>query len=78
MNLEEIQDRFTFHPGTPVTGPMHDHVRDLIRNIAVHLATDLPESRELSLALTALEEAMHWSNACVAKYGIGIGDGDGL
>jgi hypothetical protein len=33
-----------------------------------HAMNDLlPESREKSLALTALEESLMWANACIAR-----------
>lgn len=62
----EITERFSFHPGTDVTGPLHDAVRQQHLNLAFWLLEILPESREQSLALTALQESMMWSNAAIA------------
>jgi len=62
----EIANRFTFHPANSDTGPQHDAVREDFRKLALKLARNLPEGRQKSLALTALEEGMHWANAAIA------------
>lgn len=65
--VEEIQTRFTHR------SPNNDQISRLraIRNQAgdfAHLIVDMtPESREQSLALTALEEAVMWANAAIAR-----------
>ena len=68
---QDLRDRILndvkFHPATPDTGPRHDRVRALCLDTARELLELCPESRELSLALTALEETMHWANAAIAK-----------
>ncbi len=43
----------------------------MLRDVAQGLATITPPGREQSLMLTALEEAMHWANAAIAKQGPG-------
>lgn len=65
---KEIFERFSFHPGTAVTGPKHDEVRAKMRVIALWVVDDIPASRERSLALTALQEAMMWCNAAIAIH----------
>lgn len=62
----EIENRFSYHPATAQTGPIHDAVRQQHLNLAYWLLEILPESREQSLALTALQESMMWANAAVA------------
>lgn len=62
-----IANDFKFHPATEVTGPMHDQVRALCMVLAGELINIVPPGRDLSLALTALEETMHWANAGIAK-----------
>lgn len=61
----EVATRFTYHPATPVTGPVHDEVRERFRDLAEWVTT-FPPSRERSLALTELQAAMMWMNAHVA------------
>ena len=67
MTTDEIKKRFTYHP------PVRDQAQryELIRNNGLELANLLnmycPESRELSLAITKLEEAVFWANASIAR-----------
>lgn len=64
----EIAERFKFHPATEVTGPMHENVRDVHRQVAEWVETNVPDSREKSLALTSLQQSMMWCNAAVAIH----------
>lgn len=64
---ERINIDFAFHPATPDTGPRHDRIRRLCRSLAHELTAEVPTGRELSCALTALEEVMMWSNAGIAR-----------
>lgn len=65
---EDIVQRFSFHPATPATGPKHDEVRLKLRGVALWVLSNVPPSRERALALTALQEAMMWTNAAVAIH----------
>jgi hypothetical protein len=62
-----IDNDFKFHPATPETGPRHARIRRLCHALAVELVQEVPEGREQSLALTALEETMMWANAGIAR-----------
>ena len=44
-----------------------DAIRDLTKVVAEELVKLCPDGRELSTALTKLEEAMFWANAAVAR-----------
>jgi hypothetical protein len=70
LTPQDLEDRFTFHPATIKTGPVHDLVRSKHRDLAEWVYEMVPDSRERSLALTALQEAMMWANAAVAIYGV--------
>lgn len=68
MDLRDrIDNDFTYH------APKGDQVeryaawRGTLRDTAHYLRTIAPESRELSVALTKLEEAMFWGNAAIAR-----------
>lgn len=65
-NPEEVRDRFAFHPANDVTGPLHGAVRQVFAETANKVLEFTPASREQSLALTALQEAMMWCNAAIA------------
>lgn len=62
-----VLNDFKFHPATPTTGPKHDAVRAACLGLANTLLTIVPESREQSLMLTNLEQAMFWANAGIAR-----------
>lgn len=66
---QELRDRFRHHPPT-TQGRIdaHDGIRSRAADFAVWLNASLPESREKSLALTALQEAAMWANAAVAIH----------
>jgi len=67
MNKEDLENRFTYH--RPITGQPKKYEK--IRNTALEFALLLdelcPDSRELSLAITKLEECSMWANASIAR-----------
>lgn len=67
MDAAELDTRFAFHPATPDTGPRHEAVRAAGRAFAEAVDALTPESREQSLAITAIEDAMMWANAAIAR-----------
>lgn len=71
MNYEQMIERnkqnFAYHNLNSDQAKKVDRVRESLRIIADTLVTDCPESRELSLALTKLEEVMFWANAAIAR-----------
>ncbi len=62
-----ITHDFAYHAPTGNKVKTHERVRNLLRDAALELATLVPEGRELSTALSKLEEAMVWANAGVAR-----------
>jgi len=68
---DEVTERFTYHP-PPDTNTIeaHEHVRAICRDLALHFNDLLPSSREASLALTAIQEAMMWANGAIAIHGL--------
>lgn len=65
---EELQRRFTYHAPDEKTRGLHEEWRAHERWYADHI-NELAggESREKSLALTALEEATFWVHAHIAR-----------
>lgn len=59
----ELKTRFTYHP--PKDG---ESVHNEAHLLAEHIVASSPECREQSLALTALEEAVFWTNAAIARH----------
>lgn len=69
VSANEIHERFKHHPPTPERIIDHQDIRSGSELLA-HLFNDnLPESREKSLALTAVQEAAMWANAALAIHG---------
>jgi hypothetical protein len=63
----DILKRFGFHPARGNQGERYEANRELLANAASFLTHNCPPSRELSLALTKLEEVMFWANAAIAR-----------
>lgn len=65
--MNDISNRFEYHKPTPEKVKKHEGVRADCISLALNFMDDLPESREKSLALMRLEEAMFWANAAIAR-----------
>ena len=65
--LERIANDFAYHPADEATGSLHQSIRDALFITGVFLVEICPAGRELSLALTKLEEAMFWANGAIAR-----------
>ena len=67
MDIQEVIKRFTFHN----TSSERKELQELIRNGAFAYANIIlhscPDSREKSLAMTKLEEAVFWANASISR-----------
>lgn len=76
MDHNELMHRFDYHPpSTDKVIAAHEQARELFKNLAGHFNTVLPDGREKSLAFTALEEALFWVNASIARTQLPDGDG---
>ncbi|MBM4592647.1 hypothetical protein GS454_04665 [Rhodococcus hoagii] len=63
-------NRFEYHPPKNiVTVKAHEMVREAAKGLALAFENLVPDSREKSLALTKIEEAMFWANAGIARSG---------
>lgn len=65
--LEELENRFIYHMAEGEQPLKYAAIRGQCLELAKMIAALCPESRERSLAFTALEEAMFWANASVAR-----------
>lgn len=66
---DRIENDFTYHPPKPGQPETYQEIRDLARELAFTFVDTCPEGRELSTALTKLEEAVMWVNAGIARNG---------
>lgn len=75
LTYTQLAHRFQFHPADAQnTKDAHQTVRDVLLDAADKIVEATgPESREQSLAITKMEEAMFWANAAIAR-----GDGPSL
>lgn len=62
-----LEKDFTYHPPSPLQVPRYNEIRDFARTFAATLMEKCPPSRERSLALTAIEEAVMWANASISR-----------
>jgi hypothetical protein len=69
MNPEnkQIENNFTYHAPKEGQPERYKGIRDLARVMAYHIDAACPNSREKSLAMTKLEEAVFWANASIAR-----------
>ena len=67
MQVTEMEKRFSYHAPTAEALPRFTRLRAEFYRLALMVDALAPESREQSLAFTALEEAMMWANAAIAR-----------
>lgn len=68
MDPSDLDNRFAFHASTGAKGDDHAQIRQACRETSRTIDRICPDSREKSLAVTALEEAMMWANAALARH----------
>lgn len=67
-DLERIANDFKYHkPHSQGQQDRYGEVRSGCHDLASRLLSLCPPSRELSLALTNLEQVMFWANASIAR-----------
>lgn len=67
IDVVEIVRRFTSHPLSPTAQAAQITIRADAASLAETIVKTTPESREQSLAITHLEEAVFWANAAIAR-----------
>lgn len=65
--MSELESRFTSHAPKNDQTKRYQVIRSKALEVATFLDENCPESRELSLALTKLEECVFWANASIAR-----------
>lgn len=63
----DLKKNFTYHPPKEGQPEKYAQVRELAHNYAKFIQDACPQSRELSLALTKIEESVMWANASIAR-----------
>ena len=67
MHQSDIDDRFTYHAPFGDQPSLYGDIRAITKEAAEFYNDHCPESREKSLAITHLEEAVFWANASIAR-----------
>lgn len=62
-----IERNFTYHSPKPGQPEQYERIRSKAKELAYLLNEECPSSRELSVALTNLEQAVFWANAAIAR-----------
>lgn len=66
-DLNDLENRFTYHPPKPGQPEIYERIRLAGLSFALTIDQAAPESRELSLAIMRIEEAVFWANAAIAR-----------
>jgi hypothetical protein len=67
MKDQALENRFAVHSLSEDDATRCACVRAMIGEVASFVKNITPDSRELSLGITKLEEAMFWINAAIAR-----------
>lgn len=65
--MDDLAKRFTYHPPKGDQAVRYEEIRSQASRLAVLICSLAPVSREQSLALTHLEDAVMWTNAAIAR-----------
>jgi hypothetical protein len=63
----DLENRFTYHAPKGDQADRYGAIRELGLGLANRLHDYCPESHELSLAYTKIDEAIMWANASIAR-----------
>lgn len=64
---EQINNNFKYHPPKGDQVDRYTDIRDVAKGLAIAIDDYCPNSREKSLAITKLEEAVMWANASISR-----------
>ena len=67
MPNQELENRFTYHAPKGNQADRYGLIRAAGLELAAFIDVQCPESREKSLALTKIDEAVMWANAAIAR-----------
>lgn len=67
MDEKVLEINFTYHALKEGQPQLYGIVRNQAKELAITINNIAPDSREKSLALTKLEEAVFWCNAAIAR-----------
>jgi hypothetical protein len=68
VDAADLANRFTYHAPQNGQVDLYQQIRDAAHELAKLLDASCPDSREKSLAITHLEDAVMWANASIARH----------
>ncbi|QJC53067.1 hypothetical protein HGI30_16795 [Paenibacillus albicereus] len=63
----QLENNFSYHAPQPGQPEKYEELRSSAKELAYIIKSLCPDSREQSLALTNLEQALMWANAAIAR-----------
>jgi len=66
MNMRDLNNIFTYHKPFGSQTQRYEDLRTGANKLANQINDSCPESREKSLAITNLQQAIMWANAAIA------------
>lgn len=67
ITQDELDNRFTYHPPKDDQAERYASIRQAAKGFAAFVIRQTPTSREQSLAITKIEEAVYHANAAIAR-----------
>ena len=67
IDYERLEKDFTYHAPKDNQSAKYEMIRSDAKDFARMVMDFCPPSRETSLALTKIEEAVFWANAAIAR-----------
>ena len=67
-DVEKVEQAFTYHPMHGDQAERYPMIRAKAKELAYLLMEQCPPSRELSVALTSLQDTVMWANAAIAIH----------
>jgi hypothetical protein len=65
--MKDLDNKFSYHAPKGSQAVRYENIRQAAKELALMLDGLCPQSRELSLAITNLEQCVFWSNAAIAR-----------
>lgn len=63
----DLENNYTYHPPKDDQPERYERIRYKAKMLAAYINEKCPDSREKSLAMTKIEEAVMWANASIAR-----------
>lgn len=76
LTIADIDNNFAYHAPAGDQAKRYGQLRDSGKSFAKDVFIHCPDSREKSIALAKIEEAVMWANAAIARNEMGEQNGN--